>query len=238
MSTLIAANSNITSTLTVGNTTVNQSAISIGNNTINSSSVSSAVVNTSVLAVDQIQPKGANATIIVPSAYSIYSPGSVVQVINTYLTAPLSQSISSGYTVYNDLSGFSATITPKSSNSKIYITVRWFGEFGGSASYTYDTMWGIKRNGTAIGQPPQPGSVVIGMHMAALSNWGADADSTPEMTFFDYYDSPGTVSPLTYQVYISTQSSYTLYTNRCVNGSTSGGYERGTSSITLFEIAG
>lgn len=237
MSILQAANVNVTSTLSVGALTSNQSTVTVGNNVINSSSISSIITNTNILAVDQIQPKGANATIIVPSAYSIYSPGSIVQVINTYLTNPFTQTINAGYTTYNDLSGLAATITPKSSNSKIYMTVRWFGEFS-NQSYNYETMWNIKRNGTLIGQPPQPGTVPIGIHMTAISYWANDNDSTPETIFFDYYDSPGTVTPLTYQVSLTTTTGYTLYTNRCVNGATTGGYERGTTSITLFEIAG
>lgn len=236
MSTIIAANSNITSTLTVGNTTVDQSGITVGNNTINSSSVSSAVVNTNVLAVDQIRPKGANATIIVPSAYSIYSPGSIVQVINTYLTNIFSQSIPNSYNTYTDISGLAATITPKSSNSKIYMTVRWFGEMNPQTAI-YETMWNVKRNGTLIGQPPPNGTSAIGIHMAAISYYANDNDSTPETLFFDYFDSPGTVVPLTYQICVAATTASTLYTNRCVNSSSGSGYERGTCSITLFEIA-
>ena len=58
-----------------------------------------------------------------------------------------------------------------------------------------------------------------------------------KMTFFDYYDSPASVSALTSQVSITSIDTFTLFTNRCVNATTSGGYERGTSSITLFEIS-
>ena len=163
-------------------------------------------------------------------------PGQIIQVVNTYLTAPTSQSITAGYTTYNDLSGFAATITPRSTSSKIYMTVRWFGEFS-DQSQNYNTMWNIRRNGTALGQPPQPGSLVIGIHMTAISYWANDNDSTSETIFFDYYDSPASTSPLTYQVSLITNSGFTLYSNRCVNATTSGGYERGTSSITLFEIS-
>jgi hypothetical protein len=163
-------------------------------------------------------------------------PGQIIQVVNTYLTSPTSQSISAGYNVYNDLSGFAATITPRSASSKIYMTVRWFGEFG-DQSQNYNTMWNIKRNGTLLGQPPQPGTLTIGIHMTAISYWANDGDSTPETCFFDYYDTPATTSPVTYQVSIACPNAYTLYTNRCVNATTSGGYERGTSSITLFEIS-
>lgn len=163
-------------------------------------------------------------------------PGQIIQVVNTYLTTPASQTMTSGYTTYNDISGLAATITPRSTSSKIYMTVRWFGEFNPqSANYNY--MWSVKRNGTVLGQPSQPGSLVIGIHMTAISYWANDADSTPETLFFDYYDSPASTSALTYQVCLAGTDALTLYTNRCVNATTSGGYERGTSSITLFEIS-
>lgn len=167
-------------------------------------------------------------------------PGHIIQVVNTYLTTPASQSITgssgSGYNVYNDISGLTATITPRSSSSKIYVMVRWFGEYG-SQGQAQNSMWNLKRNGTLIGQPSQPGSVPIGIHMTPISYAGDNADSTPETTFFDYYDTPASTSALTYQISLVCPTAFTLYTNRCVNSTTSGGYERGTSSITLFEIS-
>ena len=164
-------------------------------------------------------------------------PGQIIQVVNTYLTTPTSQSISAGYNVYNDISGFAATITPRSVNSKIYMTVRWFGEYG-DVGQLWNSMWNIKRKGTLVGQPSQPGTLTIGIHVGALSYYGgADNDSTPESVFFDYYDTPASTSALTYQVSLAGTDALTLYTNRCVNSTTSGGYERGTSSITLFEIS-
>ena len=163
-------------------------------------------------------------------------PGQIIQVVNTYLTTPTSQSITAGYTVYNDISGFAATITPRSASSKIYMTVRWFGEYG-DAGQLWNSMWNIKRNGTLIGQPSQPGSLTIGIHPPVLSYYSSDADSTPETTFFDYYDTPASTSALTYQISLVFPTAFTLYTNRRVNATTSGGYETGTSSITLFEIS-
>lgn len=168
---------------------------------------------------------------------TVYVPGHIIQVVNTYLKDPFSQSISAGYNVYNDISSFSATITPKNINSKIYMTVRWFGEISAQTSLQ-NMCWNIKRNGTLIGQPAQPGSLPLGIHMAAISYTGDNADSTPETCFFDYYDSPASISALTYQVSVNCGDAITLYTNRCVNSATSSTYERGTSSITLFEIAG
>lgn len=190
----------------------------------------------STLRVDNLNSR-TGSTISVPSGTSMYLPGHVIQVVNTYLTAPASQSITAGYATYNDLSGLTASITPKSINSKIYMTVRWFGEFSAHTS-TQNVSWNIKRNGSLIGQPPQPGTLPLGIHMASITYTGDNADSTPEVCFFDYYDSPSSTSSLTYQVTLNSSDNLTIYTNRCVNATTSSSYERGTSSITLFEIAG
>ena len=178
--------------------------------------------------VDYIYAKTAGGT--------TYIPGHVVQVVHTYLTATSAISMTAGAAVTTDISGLSASITPKSTSSKIYMTVRWFGEFG-SGDGAYNAMFGVKRNGSAIGLVTN----TYGFTAAAQSYTYTDASSTPEMLFMDYYDSPASVSSLTYQVYVGfLSSSQTLYTNRTVSdsgGGASTGYERGTSSITLMEIA-
>ncbi len=190
----------------------------------------------STLKVDNIDAR-TGTTITVPSATTMYLPGHIIQVVNTHLTTTLTTSLTAGAALTHDISGLSASITPKSVNSKIYITARWFGEFG-AADGAYNAMFGIKRNGTAIGLVTN----TYGLTTATQSYTYTDASSTPEAMFMDLYDSPATTSSLTYQVYVGfLSSSQTLYTNRTVSdsgGGASTGYERGTSSITLFEIAG
>jgi heat shock protein HslJ len=67
----------------------------------------------------------------------------------------------------------------------------------------------------------------------------SNEDSTPENCMFQYFDVPGTTSTITYKVGFSQASTAigSLYTNRVVSTSTSGGYERGVSSIVATEIA-
>lgn len=190
----------------------------------------------STLRVDNLNAR-TGTTISVPSGTTMYLPGHVVQVVNTYLTTTSVMTMTTGYNVYNDISGLSASITPKSVNSKIYITARWFGEFSPQTS-TFNTMFNIKRNGNLIGQPAAFGTAPLGIMMAAISYYVNDAASTPEMVFFDYYDSPASTSSLTYQISANGTDATTLYTNRTVTDTGGPGYERGTSSITLFEIAG
>lgn len=161
--------------------------------------------------------------------------GSMLQVVDTYYITPTSQSMTGG--AVNNITGLEATITPISTSSRILIFVRWFGEHGTTAQ-SWDSMFGITRNGSAIGLPAQPGSNLLGIHAGAMSHIAQDADSTPETVFYNYIDSPSTTSAVTYRAYFTPQTTETLYTNRMVNASTAVSYERGTSSIILMEIAG
>lgn len=192
----------------------------------------------SYLAVNNLQPRTGNT--ITVSGGTMYIPGHVVQVVSTYYTTPTSVSVStsSNYSVYTDIYGIVATITPKSVNSKIYVSARWTGEMNPMNGMAWDSSWCVKRNGQLVGLPNQPGSLPLGFHMPALSYYSSDNDSTAEHIFFDYWDAPQSTSALTYQMSMCTSTGGTIYINRCVNGTTSGGYERGTSSITLMEIAG
>lgn len=190
----------------------------------------------SSLRVDNISAR-TGTTINVAAGNLLYAPGHIIQVINTYYRTPTSLSIPSSYNTYTDVPGISASITPKNINSKIYMTVRWFGEWS-STSMNWEVMFNIKRNGAVVGQPDPNGSNTLGIDCGSLSHYGADNDSTPEHCFFDYYDSPSSISTITYQLSVATATGGTMYINRPVNATTGTSYERGTSSITLFEIAG
>jgi hypothetical protein len=160
----------------------------------------------------------------------------VVQVVDNYFTTPTSQSMTGG-TVYNDITGISATITPRSATNRIMIFARWFGEHG-STGQSWNHMFSVKRNGVPIGQPAQPGSLRIGMTPSALTYYADDADSTGDSMSLFYIDSPASTVPTVYQLCMMNDTTYTLFTNRCVNATVTGGYERGTSSMVLMEIAG
>jgi hypothetical protein len=192
----------------------------------------------SELSVGQLKGLLANDNVItVPSGHTIYAPGSVIQVVNVENTTRTSQGISTG--VFLNLSGMSATITPKSASSKIVIQARWFGEFA-ATGLTWDSIFGLTRNGTQIGrQTESVGSTYVnGITMGVLSYYAGDADSTPEMMNFFVSDFPNSTSAVTYQVTLMASGSGTLFTNRTVSysGQTSA-HELGTSGIMLMEVA-
>ena len=163
----------------------------------------------------------------------------IVQVVQTYYADPTSQSFpaTTGNGLMTAIAGLSATISPKSTASRILVMCRWFGEHG-SYSESWNSMYGLKRNGVDVGQPSNPGALTCGIAPSALTYYGADNDSTGDSASFQYVDSPATTSAVTYQMSYCAYDGETLYTNRDVNAATSGGYERGTSSIILMEIAG
>lgn len=187
------------------------------------------------LVVGQLQAADPTTNLIsVASGDTVYSPGSVVQVVNTTLYAVTSVSIPNDPTASTNIPDFTCSITPKSTSSKVYVSVRWFGELS-PQSANWNTTWGLKRNGSVIGRNPNA-SGRDGISMAALGYYADDGNSTPEMLFFDYWDTPASTSTIAYQVYAASSGTPTIYTNRTVADSGSG-YEYGSSTITLWEIA-
>ena len=180
-------------------------------------------------------PSTSGNQISIPAPNVLYAPGHVLQVINTTLYTPTAVAIPNNATANTNIPDFFATITPKKTTSRILVQVRWFGELNPQTS-NWNTMFGLKRNGTAVGVNPSTAGGATGISMAALGYYASDANSTPEMMFFDFYDTPNTISALTYQVYANSTETPTIYTNRTV---ASGGvnFEFGSSTITLWEIA-
>jgi hypothetical protein len=165
-----------------------------------------------------------------------YAKGHVIQVVNVDYVTRTSQGV-----VVNtllDISGLVATITPKSNTSKIVIQARWFGEFSVS-DITWQSVFGVSRNGTQIGRQPDPGATVIGgITSAALSYFLSDGGSTPETMSLFISDSPNSTSALTYRITFISTTAGTIFTNRTVGWANQvSGYELGTSSIMLMEIA-
>lgn len=190
------------------------------------------------LVVDRLQGNAATGNkITIPAGHSLIAPGHTLQVVQTHLTGRYSQGLTSSVT--NDITDFSATITPKSANSKILIFVRWFGEWS-AADAVYNSVWGIKRSGIRIGEQPDPGATVVsGITGTARSYESADANSTPETMNMFYMDSPGSTSPITYNIWAMYYGSATLYTNRVAGWANQvGSYELGTSTLILMEIGG
>lgn len=198
----------------------------------------------STLRVNEITHKTGTGDIVIPTGNkiigtdvgSVYAPGHVIQMVHTVITTPTSVAVPNTVSTNTNIPDLSCSITPKNASSRVYVQVRWFGEIN-AQTQNWNTMFGLKRNNTAVGVNPgaiSPGTAAHGISMAALSYYLSDAASTPEMLFFDFYDTPNTTSATVYQVYANTVgATATIFTNRTVG--TAGEY--GSSTITLWEIA-
>lgn len=191
----------------------------------------------SELTVGQLKGLTVNSnTITVPSGHTLYAPGHVIQVVTLDNTSRTAQGFSNN--VPFDISNMTASITPKSTTSKIIIQARWFGEFT-AADRVYNSVFYITRNGTRINYQTGTNTNATGLTAAAQSYEGTDANSTPETAIMFTTDSPGTTSTLTYKLgLISNGAGGTLYTNQVVGWTNQAdSYELGTSGMILMEVA-
>jgi len=179
---------------------------------------------------------GSDVSLTIPGAAGtldrLERAGNILQVVQNYITGTSSVT-SSGQT---DIPGFSQSITPTSSSSKILVRVRWNGEFGNTNNY--DFVFRLKRNGTVVGNADLNGIRTLGISVAAQGFYDADASSTQDSTWYEYLDSPNSTSSVTYQVCYRPKSTGILYTNRTVSNTNNDNFELLTSSITLIEVAG
>lgn len=187
------------------------------------------------LRVNSLSARAGSGTINVPAGNVLYAPGHVIQVVNTTIYTPTAVAIPANYQANTNIPDFTCTITPKSTTSKIYVMVRWFGEWSIQTT-NWESMFGLKRNGTPVGVNPSSTTGSLGITQSAIGYYSNDGNSTPEMAYFDFHDAPSSIAPVTYQVYANAVAATTLYTNRTVGaGATS--YEFGSSTMTLWEIA-
>lgn len=139
----------------------------------------------------------------------------------------------SGYTVVPNLS---VTINPVSVNSQFLIFARVFGE--GTDSDSHNWSMTVFRNGSAI-NTGTGGVAGANVMVTAGSDYHADdRNSTPQTWNGTTLDSPGTTSPVTYDVRMTNQGgTTTFYLNGTIGSTASAAYERGSSELIVLELA-
>lgn len=152
--------------------------------------------------------------------------GGILQVVQANTTSTFS-STSTGSWVST---GFSASITPSSTSSKILVTIQLST---GQSTSGWSTNWGIQRNGTQIGGG-------VSTSGAPAYFWIAtDAYSSDNEIYGlsqSYIDSPATTSAVTYLLTYYGEGN-TGYLNRQQNLGSGTNNATGISTITLMEIA-
>jgi hypothetical protein len=146
------------------------------------------------------------------------SAGQVLQVVSTTLNTIFSTTS----TTFTDLTGLSATITPKFSTSKIMVLVtsnQTNSSTGGLTTYN------LVRGSTNICQPATTPAFA-----GSMGNYISIVDNIFPFSI-SFLDSPATTSATTYKVQLKANAG-TVYIN-----TRSSGDSAFTSTITLMEIA-
>jgi len=159
------------------------------------------------------------------AARTNFGAGCILQVVQ----APVTTGWSTASTSFVDVTGMTATITPVSTSSKIFVLVD--AKFGCASNATAKLV----RNGT---------DVYIGDAAGSATSSSFPDFYSPTVycgsQMICYLDSPSSLSAVTYKVQAKTFSSANvLYFNGSYANATSQAYHlRTASSITLVEIAG
>ena len=151
------------------------------------------------------------------------------QIVVQVVQATLSTSSSYTNTSYVDISGLSASITPKSASNKILVMYRVNGSNGIASNMN---AFQITRNTTPVGNGSNSGfwpchSAVRGQYSDGNPLWTSSGQ---------YLDSPASTSSLTYQIQYRVDGN-TGYINRDPSNGATFNYATPLSTITLMEIA-
>jgi len=148
------------------------------------------------------------------------SGGKILQVIS----APKTDTFSTGATTFQDITGLSVTITPASTSSKIMVIASVFA----SSPSSNTTHFGLLRDSTAIARSTTASSV-------DGSGFLADMVGSQGFTIVtSFLDSPNTTSAIVYKMSMRQNSGGTGWINRRNSDDAFGGF----SSITVMEVAG
>ena len=158
--------------------------------------------------------------------------GGIIQCVQTLKTNSFSAT-STGNANWTDITGMSATITPRSTSNKILVMYTIYSSHSVNGNYGHNTR--LLRGATPIGVGDLSGSIPQGT-TACVNPYSSV--TMPETQII--LDSPATTSSTTYKVqFMSEGTTTTYYVN--IPGSTStldGRSSTVVSHITLMEISG
>lgn len=156
--------------------------------------------------------------------------GKILQVVSTTKTDDFSASIAVG--AETDITGLSATVTPRSTSSKVLVNLDITMGRTNADQAQYFTIF---RGATAIASGNTAGS------RQTVTGGGAGTEGAGlQSVSMNFLDTPSTTSSTTYSVKISHRGTVTstVYVNRSQTDTDSNSFARGVSTITLMEVAG
>lgn len=161
--------------------------------------------------------------------------GNIIQVQYTQFTGTNLVALSGNTdTALTDLT---VNITPTSTSSIIHLQAHIFCEHGDDDDTAWNHVFFFFRDATKLAHAVA-GSRRSGISMSTRTYTAADNASTPEITRYDYFDSPSSTSQITYKCGVNARTSENLAINRVINDIDNNGAERGVSFISATEIAG
>ena len=172
------------------------------------------------------------------STSATFPTGMALNVQSTTITTALNLgSVVSGGEV--QVTGLTVSITPKATSSKMllmYNVMASQSALGGMAVMI------LKRDSTAIGVATSTQSNQLATTIA-FDNYNTVSGAVAENTAIasgTFLDSPSTTSEITYKVFLAnaSASTRTIYVNRNTSDGNYGYDVRGTSTLTVMEIAG
>ena len=171
------------------------------------------------------------------SSGTTFPAGHIIQVVQTVKTDTWSTTANGNSPQL--ITGFSRTITPSATSSKILVQCSLYA---GASAYSH-YIW-VKHNGSGSynnlsnGSDASVGDTSSATCPVMFGGQGgtaeADEASTATMTFLD---SPSKDSLFTYQVYACGRAAGTLFINKPSNTTDAVHMSRGISTLTLWEIA-
>jgi len=226
----------------LGATSMNTVIMPAGSNaSLTFHSVSLVVQGGTVLisAIDFFRPQGEMSNIQTfspvqpPLQINQMPAGSVIQVVqNWWNTTVTGGNTAIGTNVWWDIPGSAVNISPRSIRSKIYVQV----SLSAVSSNVGGAGMRLCRNGMPIG---------LGQNSAGNTNLvstaialPANTDTPPLSNVFNYLDTPGDSSALTYKLQAASWFSPGTWINQSIADTADGRHQRASSSITLTEIAG
>lgn len=163
---------------------------------------------------------GTSAQWVAAVGGTVPSQGKILQVVSTSKTDIFSTTSTS----FTDVTGLSATITPSSASSKIFVIFQGY--------------WGASQGAAAIATLVRDSTVInaaSGRDYFTYANIGENTTlrEFPHPLHVSYLDSPATTSAVTYKIQVRITAG-TLYVNR---GAVATTYAT-SSTITVMEVAG
>jgi len=151
--------------------------------------------------------------------------GGILQVVSTTKTDTFAVTS----TTLTDVTGLTASITPRSTSSKILVIASLAV---GSQAGTVSAFSALLRDSTQIFQ----GDAASNRRRVSI-NVAEQGDGWIQSNL-THLDSPSSTSTLTYKIQLCGNNTNAVYLNRGRTDSDSNLYGRGASSITLIEVAG